>query len=68
LKAKKEGVSMKKSEDTSPPARSTGKLSWARPTVTLAGTVALLVRAGSAQGKHGAQNDGDMNQFQVKPQ
>ena len=59
---------MKKSEDTSSPVRSTSKLPWARPTVTLAGTVALLVRAGSAQGKHGEQNDGDMNQFQVKPQ
>ena len=57
---------MKKSEDTA--ARSVSKLPWAHPTVTLAGTVALLVRAGSAQGKHGDENDGDKNQFQVKHQ
>jgi hypothetical protein len=59
---------MKKAEDTSPPARSASKLPWTRPTVTLAGTVSMLVRAGSAQGKHGEQNDGDMNQFQVRHQ
>ena len=59
---------MAKSEGRSPLARSDGKLPWERPTVTLAGTVSLLVRAGSAQGKHGDAFDGDMGQFQVKPQ
>jgi hypothetical protein len=37
---------------------------WERPTVTFAGTVALLVRAGSATGKMSGSFDGDMTQFQ----
>jgi hypothetical protein len=41
------------------------KLPWERPTVTLAGTIALLVRAGSAQGKMSGSFDGDMKQFQA---
>jgi len=45
--------------------RSEGKLPWERPTITLAGTIALLVRAGSAQGKISGTFDGDMSQFQA---
>jgi hypothetical protein len=41
-----------------------GKAPWERPTVTLAGTISLLVRAGSAQGKISGSFDGDMSQFQ----
>jgi hypothetical protein len=40
-----------------------GKLAWERPTVTLAGTISLLVRAGSAQGKQSGSLDGDASQF-----
>jgi hypothetical protein len=38
-------------------------LPWKPPTVTLAGTISLLVRGGSAQGKGGDAFDGDMGQF-----
>ena len=41
------------------------KLPWERPTVTLAGTVSLLVRGGSAGGKTGGNHDGDSCQFQA---
>jgi len=41
-----------------------GKSPWEHPTVTLAGTISLLVRAGSAQGKISGSFDGDMTQFQ----
>jgi hypothetical protein len=54
---------MAKPEDRSPQARSDGKLPWKPPTVTLAGTISLLVRGGSAQGKGGDAFDGDMGQF-----
>ncbi len=54
---------MENPEDRSPQERSHGKSPWERPTVTLAGTISLLVRAGSAQGKGGDQFDGDMSQF-----
>ena len=40
---------------------------WQRPAVSLAGTISLVVRAGSAQGKVTASNDGDMHQFQCNP-
>jgi hypothetical protein len=40
------------------------KSPWERPTVKLAGTISLLVRAGSAQGKVSGSFDGDMTQFQ----
>ena len=43
------------------------KLPWERPTLTLAGTIALLVRGGSAQGKGNGLNDGDATQFQCNP-
>jgi hypothetical protein len=43
------------------------KSPWERPTVTLAGTIALLVRAGSAQGKLTGSFDGDATQFQCDP-
>jgi hypothetical protein len=42
------------------------KAAWQRPTLRLAGTLALLVRGGSAQGKPGGDFDGDMNQFQAR--
>ena len=42
-----------------------GKAPWERPTVTLAGTISLLVRAGSAQGKQSGAYDGDASQFQA---
>jgi hypothetical protein len=41
------------------------KSRWERPTITLAGTISLLVRAGSAQGKISGSFDGDMSQFQT---
>ena len=41
------------------------RLPWEPPTVTFAGTIALLVRAGSAQGKITGAFDGDMSQFQA---
>jgi hypothetical protein len=44
------------------------KCPWERPTVRLAGTIALLVRGGSAQGKPGGDFDGDMNQFLARGQ
>ena len=43
------------------------KVPWERPTLTLAGTIALLVRGGSAQGKGTGLNDGDATQFQCNP-
>ena len=42
-----------------------GKLPWEYPTVTLAGTISLLVRAGSATGKQSGSFDGDASQFQA---
>jgi hypothetical protein len=59
---------MEESEDRSPQARSEGKkLPWERPTVTLAGTISLLVRSGSAMGKRVGNFDGDMHSFQCDP-
>jgi len=56
---------MEKPENRSPQAGSMmKKSSWERPTVTLAGTISLLVRGGSAQGKMGGNFDGDSCQFQ----
>ncbi len=43
------------------------KSPWERPTLTLAGTIALLVRGGSAQGKGTGMTDGDATQFQCNP-
>jgi hypothetical protein len=43
------------------------KSPWERPTVTLAGTISLLVRAGSAMGKRMGSHDGDMHTFQCDP-
>lgn len=40
-----------------------GKLPWERPTVRFSGTISLLVRGGSAQGKQTGTKDGDANQF-----
>ena len=57
---------MEEPEDKSPTACSAGKTPWERPTVRLAGTISLLVRGGSALGKGGTNNDGDMGQFLAK--
>jgi hypothetical protein len=43
------------------------KVPWECPTITLAGTIALLVRGGSAQGKGSGLQDGDATQFQCNP-
>lgn len=43
------------------------KAPWEEPTVTLAGTISLLVRGGSAQGKGIGMNDGDATNFQCHP-
>jgi hypothetical protein len=52
--------------DEEKPARdSEEKSRWERPTIRPVGTIALLVRGGSAQGKPGGDFDGDMNQFQA---
>ena len=57
---------METPENKSPQAGSGGKSPWERPTVTLAGTISLLVRGGSAQGKGGDSHDGDTGNFQAK--
>lgn len=57
---------MGKPEERFPQAHPEEKSPWERPRVTLAGTVSLLVRAGSAQGKGGTEQDGDMSQFQAR--
>ena len=43
------------------------KSPWETPTLTLAGTISLLVRGGSAQGKGTGLTDGDATQFQCNP-
>jgi len=43
--------------------RSEEKLPWEQPTVTLVGTISLLVRGGSAHGKQPGSLDGDGDQF-----
>ena len=43
------------------------KSPWEAPTLTLAGTISLLVRGGSAQGKGAGLTDGDATQFQCNP-
>ncbi len=43
------------------------KLPWERPTLTLAGTISLLVRGGSAVGKGSGMHDGDLTSFQCNP-
>ena len=53
-------------EDSAPRGSSAGKLAWERPTVTLAGTISLLVRMGSPQSKPGGSFDGDGGQFQTR--
>ena len=55
-------------ESKSPQTGSEGKSPWERPTVTLAGTISLLVRGGSAQGKGTDAHDGDGIQFQGRGQ
>jgi hypothetical protein len=55
---------MSEPANTSPMIR---RAPWEHPTVSLAGTISLVVRGGSAQGKTSAHMDGDMNQFQCNP-
>jgi hypothetical protein len=43
-----------------PKVPATEKRPWERPIVTEVGTISLLVRGGSAQGKNVAPGDGDM--------
>ena len=43
------------------------KSPWERPTLTLAGTISLLVRGGSALGKGSGAHDGDATSFQCNP-
>jgi hypothetical protein len=50
---------MNEREETSREASSDAKAPWERPAVTLAGTISLLVRAGSALGKSAGVHDGD---------
>ena len=55
---------MEKPEGRSPEAGLEGKkLPWECPTMTLAGTISLLVRSGSGQGKGSGNFDGDACQF-----
>jgi hypothetical protein len=49
-----------------PPQGSADKSPWEWPTIRPVGTIALLVRGGSAAGKPGGDFDGDMNQFQAR--
>jgi len=58
---------MGKLEHESSQAPPEGKSPWERPTLTLAGTISLLVRGGSALGKGTGMNDGDMTTFQCNP-
>ena len=58
---------MEHSEDGSHARSERPRSPWERPTVTLSGTISLLVRAGSATGKIGGTFDGDMTQFQCDP-
>ena len=45
------------------------RVEWVRPTVSLVGTVALVVRGGSALGKLSGGPDGDPgNSFQCRPE
>lgn len=53
-------------EDKPQQAPADERVPWERPRVLLVGTVALVVRGGSAQGKIGGALDGDTNQFQCK--
>lgn len=59
---------METPENKSPQTGSEGKSPWERPTVTLAGTISLLVRGGSAHGKGGMPGDGDAGQFLARGQ
>jgi hypothetical protein len=55
---------MTMSEESILRTRAQVRLPWERPTVRLAGTIALLVRGGSAGGKQFGNADGDATQFQ----
>jgi hypothetical protein len=51
-----------------PSQGSGGKSSWEPLTIRPVGTIALLVRGGSAQGKVAGNKDGDMNNFLARGQ
>jgi hypothetical protein len=58
-----------KVESEERPSRGSGdKSPWEPPTIRPMGTIALLVRGGSAHGKLADQMDGDMNQFLARGQ
>jgi hypothetical protein len=60
---------MRQREDESRKVPAIGKRPWEWPIVTEVGTISLLVRAGSSQGKNVAPGDGDMGgQFIPKNQ
>ena len=47
--------------------RSDGRAPWQRPAVSCVGTIALVVRGGSATGKIMGSLDGDTGLFQCSP-
>lgn len=44
-----------------------GRAPWKHPTVSLVGTISLVVRGGSAMGKTTGNQDGDTGNFQCFP-
>lgn len=54
---------MEKPEDGSPQPHPKERAPWERPAVKCAGTISLLVRAGTAEGKLDTEFDGDGGQF-----
>jgi hypothetical protein len=56
---------MRTPEERAAQGRADGRSSWERPTITFAGTIALLVRGGSAGGKQFGSTDGDATNFQA---
>ena len=51
---------MRQREDEPQKVPAIRKRPWERPIVTQVGTISLLVRVGSAQGKIGVPGDGDL--------
>jgi hypothetical protein len=56
---------MDKPEDSPLQACPDRRVPWEQPSVTLVGTISLLVRAGSPPPKGGDNMDGDGSQFQA---
>lgn len=53
--------------DTSEPRGPEPRASWEPPVISLVGTIALVVRGGSAMGKQTGNHDGDAGNFQCFP-